>query len=82
MTRDAPAGLLAALGARASNTAEGRSMWLVEVATPWWAARLDRTELRAAQVSARRGDLHLRLEGDEVTVAGQAVTVLCADLVV
>ena len=47
---------------------------------PWWAPRLGRDELRAAQVSRRGGDLHLRLAGDRVVVAGQTVTVLRGEL--
>ena len=47
---------------------------------PWWAPRLGRTEMRAAQISARGGDLRLRLEGAVVSVAGEAVTVLRAEL--
>jgi predicted PhzF superfamily epimerase YddE/YHI9 len=49
--------------------------------TPHWAARLDRRELAAHQVSARGGRLRLRLEGDRVAIAGQAVTVLRGELV-
>ena len=47
---------------------------------PWWTPRLGRTEMRAAQISARGGDLRLRLEGAVVSVAGEAVTVLRAEL--
>lgn len=47
---------------------------------PWWAPRLGRDRLRAAQVSARGGDLHVRLEGDRTIVAGRAVTVLRGEL--
>ncbi len=43
---------------------------------PWWAPRVGRDELRARQVSARGGELWLRLAGDRVGVAGHAVTVL------
>jgi PhzF family phenazine biosynthesis protein len=43
--------------------------------TPYWAARLGKTELMASQVSARGGILRLRLEGDRVMLGGQAVTV-------
>jgi PhzF family phenazine biosynthesis protein len=48
---------------------------------PWWAPRLGRPDVRAHQVSARGGDLHVRVEGDRVRVAGQAVTVLAGELV-
>jgi PhzF family phenazine biosynthesis protein len=47
---------------------------------PWWAPRLGRNELRASQVSARGGDLHVRLDGDRVAVGGHAVTVLHGEL--
>jgi PhzF family phenazine biosynthesis protein len=47
---------------------------------PWWAPRVGRDELRARQVSARGGDLHVRLAGDRVFVAGHAVTVLTGTL--
>lgn len=43
---------------------------------PFWAERLGKTELHARQLSARGGDLHCRLEGDRVHIAGPAVRVL------
>ena len=43
------------------------------VLTPYWAARLGKDVLRAAQVSARGGELHCRLAGDRVEIAGNAV---------
>ena len=49
--------------------------------TPFWAARLDKNELRAMQVSARGGVLRVRLAGDRVKMAGQAVTVMRGELV-
>lgn len=49
--------------------------------TPFWARRLGKTALRAYQASPRGGDLGLRLEGDRVILAGQAVTTLRGDLV-
>lgn len=52
------------------------------ILAPWWAPRLDRDELRAAQVSARGGDLLVRLEGGRVRVAGNAVTVFRGELLV
>ncbi len=42
--------------------------------TPYWAQRLDKSDLVARQVSARGGDLHCRLVGDRVHIAGRAVT--------
>ena len=41
--------------------------------TPYWAGRLNRTRLRARQVSARGGDLVCTLQGDRVLIAGRAV---------
>lgn len=49
--------------------------------TPYWARRLEKTALRAYQASQRGGDLRLRLEGDRVILAGQAVTTLRGELV-
>jgi PhzF family phenazine biosynthesis protein len=50
--------------------------------TPYWAAKLGKRELVAHQISARGGELRLRLEGDRVVLGGQAVTVLRGDLMV
>jgi PhzF family phenazine biosynthesis protein len=50
------------------------------VLAPYWAARLGRDELLACQLSARRGELGLRLAGDRVAIAGGAVTVLRGEL--
>lgn len=46
------------------------------VLVPYWAGRLGRAELAAAQVSPRGGCLTLRLAGDRVLITGRAVTVL------
>ncbi|MEA5445239.1 PhzF family phenazine biosynthesis protein [Gammaproteobacteria bacterium AB-CW1] len=43
---------------------------------PYWAKRLEVTRLRARQVSRRGGELHCRLLGDRVEIAGQAVPYL------
>lgn len=43
---------------------------------PWWGERLGRVELSAHQVSARGGHLRVNLNGDRVSLIGQAVTVL------
>jgi len=48
--------------------------------TPFWSARLGKTEMRALQVSARGGELRVRLDGDRVKLAGQAVTTLRGEL--
>ena len=43
---------------------------------PYWARRLDKTDLAARQISARGGELQCRLVGDRVHIAGRAVTFL------
>ena len=50
--------------------------------TPYWAAKLAKTEMRAFQASKRGGQLRVRLNGDRVKMAGQAVTVLRGELLV
>ena len=44
--------------------------------TPYWAARLQKTSLSAAQLSQRGGELRCRVAGDRVRIAGQAITYL------
>ena len=44
--------------------------------TPFWSERLKRTEMTAYQASPRGGVIRVRLAGDRVMLAGQAVTVL------
>jgi PhzF family phenazine biosynthesis protein len=44
--------------------------------TPYWAERLAKTELSARQLSARGGQLKLRLAGDRVLISGTAVLYL------
>jgi len=48
--------------------------------TPFWSARLGKTEMRALQVSKRGGELRVRVAGDRVKLAGQAVTTLRGEL--
>lgn len=48
---------------------------------PFWADRLGQQEFLAYQASARGGVLRLRLEGDRVHIAGQAVTTLRGELI-
>lgn len=48
---------------------------------PYWAAKLGKTSLSALQVSQRGGILRVTMKGDRVLIAGQAVTVLLAELV-
>ena len=45
---------------------------------PYWGKKLGKNEMLAYQASARGGVLRLRLEGERVVIAGQAVTVLQA----
>ena len=49
--------------------------------TPFWSDRLQRSEMTAIQASRRGGVLRVRLAGDRVGLAGQAVTVLRGELV-
>lgn len=49
---------------------------------PWWAERFGRSDLLAHQVSARGGELRVRVEGDRVALGGRAVTVLRGELLV
>lgn len=44
--------------------------------TPYWAARLDKEELTARQISQRGGAVRCFLKGNRVEMAGQAVTYL------
>jgi PhzF family phenazine biosynthesis protein len=47
---------------------------------PFWSERLHRTDMTAYQASARGGVVRVRLVGDRVRLAGQAVTVLRGEL--
>ncbi len=42
---------------------------------PFWSDRTGRQELVGAQLSARGGTVHMRLDGDRVIIGGRAVTV-------
>jgi len=48
--------------------------------TPFWSERLGRAEMTAYQASPRGGVIRVRLAGDRVKLAGQAVTVLRGEL--
>jgi PhzF family phenazine biosynthesis protein len=50
--------------------------------TPYWAARLGKTELSAVQLSKRRGRLRCRLAGDRVEIAGRAVPYLTGTITI
>lgn len=43
---------------------------------PYWAAKLNKTQMLARQVSERGGDLRCQLTGTRVYIGGQAVTYL------
>lgn len=47
---------------------------------PFWANKLDKTELTALQLSARGGQLWCTLSGDRVFIAGKAVTYLRGEI--
>jgi PhzF family phenazine biosynthesis protein len=47
---------------------------------PFWSRRLGKENFLARQISARGGVVKIRLQGDRVLLAGQAVTVLVGDL--
>jgi len=46
------------------------------VLAPYWSAQLNKESMRGRQCSPRGGDLHLRLVGDRVKVAGNSTIVL------
>lgn len=50
--------------------------------TPYWSAKLGKSEMTAFQASPRGGVVHVRLDGDRVKLGGQAVTVLRGELAV
>ena len=47
---------------------------------PYWAAKLNKTEMTGFQASARGGVVRVRMNGDRVLLGGQAVTVMQAAL--
>lgn len=49
---------------------------------PYWASKLNKNELHAFQVSARRGELWCTLKGDRVLIAGKAITYLKGEIYV
>ena len=48
---------------------------------PFWGHRLGKTDLIARQLSARSGEIRVRLRGDRVHVGGRAITVMRGQLV-
>jgi PhzF family phenazine biosynthesis protein len=49
---------------------------------PYWVEQLQRTELRARQVSARVGEIRVRLVGDRVLLGGRAVMTVRGELAI
>ena len=49
--------------------------------TPFWAGRLGKNEMTAFQASKRGGVVTVKLADDRVKLRGQAVTVMCGELV-
>jgi predicted PhzF superfamily epimerase YddE/YHI9 len=49
--------------------------------TPYWAAKLNKTEMTAFQASARGGEVSVRLKSDRVILGGNAVTILRGSLI-
>ena len=47
---------------------------------PFWASRLNKTELTAIQLSERGGELWCSLSGDRVLIAGKAITYLRGEI--
>ncbi len=47
---------------------------------PFWAERLNKTQLKAFQLSKRRGELDCRLEGDRVSLSGYSVLYLTGEI--
>ena len=47
---------------------------------PYWSKRLDKNPLRAHQLSARGGELMVKVEGDRVHLTGEAVVVLAGTM--
>ncbi|NOT64235.1 MAG: PhzF family phenazine biosynthesis protein [Acidobacteria bacterium] len=50
--------------------------------TPYWSAKLGKTEMMAYQASARGGQMQVVLQGDRVLMRGAAVTILRGTLLV
>ena len=52
------------------------------VLTPYWAQRLDKSELSARQISRRTGVLRCTLDGERVRIAGGAVLYLEGEITI
>ncbi|WP_025740446.1 PhzF family phenazine biosynthesis protein [Aquimarina pacifica] len=49
---------------------------------PFWAEQLKKTQLQAKQLSARKGELSCKLEGDRVFLSGYAVPYLIGEILI
>jgi PhzF family phenazine biosynthesis protein len=47
---------------------------------PYWAQKLNKTQLHTYQISSRRGELHCELKGDRVLMSGKAITYLKGEI--
>ena len=50
--------------------------------TPYWSAKLNKFELSAIQISKRRGQIQCKMEGDRVSLSGNAVTYLDGNITI
>lgn len=50
------------------------------ILTPIWAKKMNQTEFKARQVSARGGDLDLKIEGDRLFISGEATLYMKATI--
>jgi predicted PhzF superfamily epimerase YddE/YHI9 len=48
--------------------------------TPYWSARLNKREMKAIQLSSRKGHLTCQLAGDRVFISGSAKTYLIGEI--
>ena len=48
--------------------------------TPYWAERLDKSQLHAYQISARKGELWCEYRSERVLISGKAVTFLTGQI--
>ncbi|MGY8986517.1 MAG: PhzF family phenazine biosynthesis protein [Sphingomonadales bacterium] len=49
---------------------------------PYWAQRLGKNDLTACQISERRGDLWLKIEGDRIFISGYGCLVMTGEMVI
>ena len=48
--------------------------------TPFWAEQLNKTSMKAKQLSSRGGSLYVELQADRVAISGKAVTIFKGEL--